>query len=1088
MHPQVGEIVHVRSRKYLVEDFVPPPVPGDSLLVRLSCLEDDAQGEQLEVLWDLEIDAFPVGQATWDAVANRGFDDPKLFSAYIHSLRWNCVTSTNPNLFQAPYRAGIQVMAYQLEPLRKALKLPRVNLFIADDVGLGKTIEAGLIARELLMRQKVRRIVVICPPSVVRQWHDEMQERFGLRFRIYDRDFVAACRRERGYAINPFTTHNRFILSQAVVRDEAYAAPLRDWLGDFSSGAMLILDEAHNAAPASGSKYATDSKFTRAIRDLAHRFEHRLFLSATPHNGHSNSFAALLEILDPQRFCRGVPVKSPKLLDAVMVRRLKQDLRGVGTGDFPDRKVVPIVVDGLPDDAPELALSRLLQSYRMLREERLRGGTRSRQAAAMLVITSLQKRLLSSIEAFARTLQVHRKAMRRRAEQEQTQAPEETQADAPQNLSLLGEAAGADDDRAELPEEEVDKETDAQVEAATEAGAAPGHDLSPELALLDEMAEIAAAARYQRDGRVERLLDWVREHQCPGLGRPDAPWTDVRVLIFTEYTDTKRYLVEQLSAAIGDAREAAKRINTFHGGMGEERREQIKAAFNSEPDAHALRILVATDAAREGINLQNHCADLFHFDIPWNPSRMEQRNGRIDRKLQRAEVVHCHYFVLPQRAEDRVLDVLVRKTKTIHKELGSLSPVVERRLSRLLDRGIRHDDERQLRVSIDEADQDAGPGKGGSRQVIKEELEEARVRQEALERQIADLRGLLDESRRWISLDDRHFRDALSASLEILGAEPLRPADAKKASQDPERATWFLPALHERLGADPTWATTLDTLRAPIKKGQKRWEWRKEAPIRPVVFKDPETLDGRVVHLHLEQRVVQRLLGRFLAQGFLHHELTRACVVRTDDTEPKVIALGRLSLFGRRAARLHDEVLAVAAQWQPPKDRGRRKLRPLKESDKMGVLELLEESLASERLQQAPESVRRMLAAGAQADVTELAPHLERRAEVLTGRAVRQLTARGEKEAKEMLAILEAQRDRIVKRKEEVDKGAQQLLLGFARDEQRQLEADRKHWEARLKSLAAELDDEPVRIRASYEVKARRVEPVGLVYLWPVSG
>ena len=124
---------------------------------------------------------------------------------------------------------------------------------------------------------------------------------------------------------------------------------------------MLILDEAHNAAPASASRYAVDSQLTKTVRELAERFEHKLFLSATPHNGHSNSFAALLEMLDPQRFCRGVPVRSKKLLDAVMVRRLKQDLREIGDSDFPERQIIPVVVDGLPEDAPELKLSQLLQ-------------------------------------------------------------------------------------------------------------------------------------------------------------------------------------------------------------------------------------------------------------------------------------------------------------------------------------------------------------------------------------------------------------------------------------------------------------------------------------------------------------------------------------------------------------------------------------------------------------------------------------------------------------------------------------------------------------------------------------------------------
>ena len=167
--PKPGDIVSVRTRQYLVED-VEPGDANDLTLVRLSCLEDDAQGVPLEVLWEAEVDAHPAKGDAWTRVAEHGFDNPRTFAAYLHALRWNTVTATNPKLFQAPYRAGIKIEAYQLEPLRKALLLPRVNLFIADDVGLGKTIEAGLIVRELLIRQKVRRIVISAPPSVVLQW------------------------------------------------------------------------------------------------------------------------------------------------------------------------------------------------------------------------------------------------------------------------------------------------------------------------------------------------------------------------------------------------------------------------------------------------------------------------------------------------------------------------------------------------------------------------------------------------------------------------------------------------------------------------------------------------------------------------------------------------------------------------------------------------------------------------------------------------------------------------------------------------------------------------------------------------------
>src|SRR3989337_397956 len=112
---------------------------------------------------------------------------------------------------QAPFRAGIKIDAYQLGPLRKALALPRVNLFIADDVGLGKTIEAGLIARELLMRRKVTDIIVACPPSMLWQWREEMDSRFGISFEILDRDYVTSVRRERGFGVNPWTTHTRFL-------------------------------------------------------------------------------------------------------------------------------------------------------------------------------------------------------------------------------------------------------------------------------------------------------------------------------------------------------------------------------------------------------------------------------------------------------------------------------------------------------------------------------------------------------------------------------------------------------------------------------------------------------------------------------------------------------------------------------------------------------------------------------------------------------------------------------------------------------------------------------------------------------------
>ena len=245
--PEPGRIAFVRQRRYLVEAVAPPPADGEATLVDLSCLDDDAQGTPLSVLWEHELDARMLEDDGWATVAGRGFDDPALFAAYLRTLSWNCVTATDPNLFQSPFRAGIRIDAYQLDPLRKALRLPRVNLFIADDVGLGKTIEAGLIARELLLRRRIDRIVVACPPSMLEQWRDEMEARFGLTFTILDRVLCGAhapgarvFRESPGRRIPGSWCPTAFSSTRPTQRG------LRDWLGEFAAQSLLILDEAHH--------------------------------------------------------------------------------------------------------------------------------------------------------------------------------------------------------------------------------------------------------------------------------------------------------------------------------------------------------------------------------------------------------------------------------------------------------------------------------------------------------------------------------------------------------------------------------------------------------------------------------------------------------------------------------------------------------------------------------------------------------------------------------------------------------------------------------------------------------------------------
>ena len=1032
---------------------------------------------------------------------NKGFDDPALFAAYLRTLSWNCVTATDPNLFQAPFRAGIRIDAYQLDPLRKALRLPRVNLFIADDVGLGKTIEAGLVARELLLRRRIDRIVVACPPAMLDQWQDELEARFGLTFAILDRTYVTRMRRERGFSVNPWTTHSRFLISHRLLVDEAYASGLRDWLGEFAPQSLLILDEAHNAAPASGARYAIDSQITRAVRDIAPRFEHRLFLSATPHNGHSNSFSALLEILDPQRFCRGVSVLKGQR-DEVLVRRLKSDIREL-EGGFPKRSVIPVAIDGLPPDAPELVLPKMLDAYRLERERRLKNESPSQQTAGALVIGGLQKRLLSSIEAFAKTLSVHRRSVEHALEraaaapaisaalqadlQRLTAGAEldtELVGTADHDREAGGEMDGSDDaERSDPSELEFDDLTRTATAASTDGSRVETRTaLMSELALVDEMLDVAEASRYDADPRVRRIIDWIEANMCRGLSAPGATppqWNDRRLLIFTEYEDTRRWLQRCLNEAIAHSDRASERIAAFTGMTSRHRREDIKHAFNTEPGDHRLRILIATDAAREGLNLQRHCHDLFHFDLPWNPSRLDQRNGRIDRKLQPADEVFCRYFVYSQRPEDRVLQVLVNKVERIRQELGSVANVLEGNVARTIGaQGIRRDGLDKLTAFI----RDLSPGE--QQRTVEDELEDARLRQDRLRDEVDSLRTRLERSRTHIGLTVPEFRQTLSMSLRLAGAPGIAEAD-RDGEQEPDTPRCFIfPADDHTLASDSGWTVALDALRARRQRGESFGEWRRRATIRPVTFEDTGRLGENAVQLHLEHRVARRLLGRFTAQGLVHHDLTKACLTVAPDAIPRVVLLGRLAVYGPRATRLHEEMVPVTARWIDP-ERRKAALAPYGRAGEQTTLASLQTALDEAGHNSVPDQVRKRLAASAQADIADLLPHLERRAADLAEQATRRLAERSDAEKRSMRELLQRQRKRIA---EAAGKDDRQLMFNFDEAERRQREADRRAWARRLEAIETELKIEPRRVADTYRVRAIRVDPIGLVYLWPRTG
>ncbi len=1036
-----GIFVRARGKSWLVESVSTGSKPP---VARLVCSDDDSQGEILDLTFEPEVALSQIDGTDWSALEAGSFERTDRLGAYLRATQWRTATAADRKLFQAPFRAGIRLDAYQLLPLQKALDLPRVNLLIADDVGLGKTVEAGLIVRELLLRRRVDTIVVAAPASMLLQWQDELAQKFGLDFTIVDREHLLTTRRTRGFAANPWSIGSRFLVSHSVLSDEAYMGGLRAVLGSMRPRSMLILDEAHHAAPSSGAAWAVESQMTKAVREVAQRFEHRLFLSATPHNGHANAFATLLEILDPQRFTRGIDVEA-KELEPVMVRRLKEDLRQLGQ-PFPERVVEPIRISGLPEDAPELRLAAMLDAYR----RSAGGGSRAR-----FLFANLQQRLFSSIAAFDRSLRTHRRTLQRKRD-EAREGDEE---------ALL------DDD---------------VIESATHAARPELGDADAALAQVERMLAISTAARDLPDARIASILSWMQREM---LDR-DGGWRDRRLILFTEWDDTRHWLVERLKEGLlraTDGRiEIDGRIRVFTGQTSLEERDRIKIAFNAPFHHDPIRILVCTDAAREGLNLQARCHDLIHVDLPWNPSRLEQRNGRIDRKLQPAKQVFCRYFTYDQREEDRVLDALVRKTEVIRRQLGASGEVLRLGLQQTLARdGIRRGEIAALAAAIDGAT-------SGRIAVAERQMGDEQARRvQRLKDDEARLQRALDQAKKRVGVEGYDIRRVMEVALSDDGAEleagGYSVAEAVRLNPD-------APAFAK----DASWASLFDELRPGRPATPKdRLAWRRKTPVRGLVFAPPALKEGEpepqdVVQLHLEHRLVRRLVSRFASQGF-QSKVGRITAVVGENAQPRVVLVGRLSLFGPGARRLHEDMIAVAAAWRDVR-RDVEPLVPFGEAGEEAAINNLDKALREGA--PAPSGVMQRLAVMTDRDIADLRPHLESRAEASEHQAVADLEENGRLEAEALAALLQRQIDKVreaIRDKQAPPAPAQADLFGPSVEELkqqrerelRQFEADRRSWDEKLLRLQADLDAEPQRVSDGYRIRARRLEPVALIYLWP---
>ena len=753
--------MRVRDRHWVVSDVQPSSLgigdgrgaPGGQHLVELSSVEDDGLGDELSAIWEIEPGAAILETATLPRPRLDGFDEPARLDAFLDAVRWGAITSADNRTLQAPFRSGITIQDYQLDPVVRALRMPRVNLLIADDVGLGKTIEAGLVVQELLLRHRARTALVVCPASLTLKWRAEMADRFGLEFRIVDAAMLRELRRARGLAANPFKSFPRLIVSIDWLKRPKAMSLLRDVLPPDANVYprrfdLLIVDEVHTCAPAGRGRYARDSLRTEAIRAISPHFEHRLFLSATPHNGYSESFTALLELLDPQRFARGVAPR-PDSLARVLVRRLKSELRDElgpnpdGSQRFAKRLIIPVEVN-YPDE--ERTAHRKLSRYAELRAEH--STSKTARTSSKFVTLLLKKRLFSSPAAFAHTLDVHLATVAREAAQAATPAGEE----------VLEHAFERLDEDVEH-ESELTEATEDALAAAARYGDALDDE---ELGLLRWLQGWAADAKGRPDAKAKALLDWL-EVTCTEVDDTGQRWwNDERVIVFTEYRDTQTWL-EQLLTARGLG---GDRLALLYGGMDADARERIKGEFQHAPDRFPLRILLATDAASEGIDLQRHCHRIVHVEIPFSPTRLEQRNGRIDRYLQPAPEVLIHHFVgegwerAPAgslEADLGFLSLVAHKVETIRDDLGSVGPVLAQEVERkMLD----------LPADIDRRPTD--DRSRAARTLNRLELERD------LRDEIARLRAELDASVEELGLTPEAVERVVQTALELARQSALR--------------------------------------------------------------------------------------------------------------------------------------------------------------------------------------------------------------------------------------------------------------------------------------------------------------------------
>jgi len=1060
--PEPGQLVEARRRRWVVADVASSVLSGGKIdgttqtLVSLESLDEDALGEELQIVWELEPGAQVLENVGLPPV--EGCDSNDELEAFLDAVRWGAVTNADRKQLQAPFRSGIEIEDYQLEPLVRALDMSRVNLLIADDVGLGKTIEAGLVVQELLLRHRARTVFIVCPASLQLKWKTEMLEKFGLEFCIVDAEYLKTLRRKRGLRVNPWLSHPRLIASMDWIKTGEGLRLLKEVLPAQRTYPrkfdVLIVDEAHNIAP-SGSGDSTPSLRTKVIQRMAPHFTHRLFLSATPHNGYQSSFTSLLELLDDQRFSRYVE-PSRERLQQVMTRRLKDAiLDSEGNPVFAKRKLNALEVDYADEERKISETLRRFTSSRLASVQ----GSRARVTTEFVNVL-LKKRFFSSPLAFAQTLAKHREALLNPKPKEVKKYEE----------SYLRKATRA-------LEEDVDDENVAEERTNDLLGL--DAEIAPELTEeqrkdLDLLYEVSQKNSNKADSKARAILDWLENHI-----RRNGKWSKERVVIFTEYRATLSWL----KTILAHEGYGGDRLATIDGGTPTDDREAIKAAFQTSPDARTkaaeVRILLATDAASEGIDLQNYCRYLIHVEIPWNPNVMEQRNGRIDRHGQKSKIVEIWHPVgkgFDQNASwdkkpgdlEGDYEYLMRaamKVDAIRNDLGSAgSVIVEQIQNAMLGRS---------RDALNVDTKETQEKRRRAAQYVKADKE--------IKSKIVSLHEKLTTSKKEFKLSPERIARVVNVALGLAGLPPLKPCAVPMENVGggvwravPPGAAFDVPML------PGSWGRACAGLEHPCT--HKR---------RPLVFDDALVKGREDLALgHLNHKLVQMAL-RLLREEIWNADYVRrgandgkkralnriAFKTSPNVSAPVALVLSRLVVTGGDCRRLHEETIMSGVELRENSS---------KRIDTLGDLRSYYED--SEPLDNPPERIVAIARNLYEKNADALKKSVLARSKERVDSLFKTLEEKKKKEIQSVLTLLEELEASIL-RELTPEADAKQEVFDFIKESERRedLRVDSEKLRKRLERIPEEKEKETEAIERGYSNPTPRTFPVAVLFVMPQS-